>query len=1478
MSSQSQTPRSRITLEPSAIGEYISFNSCPQFHKYEFDKPVRVAESNKRDYKEAFEPLNLLLAKDGQDFEDDCEDAIDQYAAELIDHTGIDDWNESADKLETIINDVNNRQPGSPPVAILQPRFGPRVEAWPVYGDADVLFLFPQDDGVLARLIDIKSAYDEKTYQQIQVAVYTILMGDFLEDVGLDDTVTIEGGVWTRETEITGNTPDDFPKYKKLGARESDIRRLLKEGGEFDRWFQADNDDISYQLSPKCYGCSYREACYSNAIDESSLALLGLSRGEQEKFEEHGIGNLDDLAKLAHPEPDPRPYEYDSMKPADKTTYAKLYDESGIGQRLPRYIQKAQSLLSKFNSGNKFARNNKDAPWIMGAGDGTLPEDDPAFEPEGGLGFERRTMIRVYLHVERDHRRDRLSMVSAFVTASKYEDAGFDPIKISELSDSIPDDEQVAQQLEEDLIETFFDRLFDTIREVGDKMGNPTAAPVHLYMYTHQEKDALMDAAKRHDIQQAKTVRDLLGLRNSVGNRNSAETRADQAMVSILQSEIDQRKAPTVPNPGILPMLDEFYPNNSAAFFANSNWQYTRNDGVDVDLRKAFRFKIFDYRVPFKNNQSGTGIELMPGGNSSQQPDGFYPSRIRQGSHIPLEYIWAAQGRLTDEWIEDAKENFSGESVEPFRWLDQDTKDHKIQPEDIKRLGTSFAHCLAHIERGMQYRNSSLVKRSMPLDKLDSFTLGDSSIVRAAKEFLDLEYHTQRNETYQHYSGEPKQRIRSGDAIPMVVEEVERQGSGDLTVKGRLLYEPMFQNGDRVANACRKKGNQGATSGSWMVANELERNGEAAGTGKPYDIEKGVQVAIQSLDLQNGTIEISARQMYSPDPDYSQIHRFPTDDPAKAAEDPKNNVLFEPDKIFILDPQTDDITGQRALNVLNESDNNNYAAQLLQSIADGNTTNPTTNAFDGAAVSEFNDWCKQELTPAPNKLQQDYILEDEAQLSLLQGPPGTGKTSLTLAPAVVSRVYSYAKHDEKFAGVVAGESNKAVDEILDDVADVVEQYRDSGHSDLLENLQLVRLVSEVPDDAHPEVDYINYNTDEEEVKGLIERLRNQDVKRQQTFGDLDDVAREHLLVFATPSRIYGLINKLDRELSDSWQPEDWVKHGASFFDMLAIDEASMMRLPSFLLAGAFCHEHAQFLVAGDQRQMPPVAQHDWENEDRRIIEERIPYLSTLDYLRALGGQEIDTIYEPDEAITADATIPMVQLERTYRCHTLIAQFLQRHMYAQDNIDYSSEEQHTIATPSPGTPALDEALDPDAPLVLVLHDDDTNQQANPEEAVMAASIDAGLDAADDTGIVTPHNAQRGMLGTQLPSGTEIDTVERFQGGQRDTILVSATASDPDFLNAESDFILNPNRLNVAMSRMKKKLIVIASREVFNLVPPEVEKYDRALLWKGLYEDMGVNSRAADWSGSLDEFTPQNMSFSVNYDGSTNVSVYTLGGSL
>jgi len=200
----------------------------------------------------------------------------------------------------------------------------------------------------------------------------------------------------------------------------------------------------------------------------------------------------------------------------------------------------------------------------------------------------------------------------------------------------------------------------------------------------------------------------------------------------------------------------------------------------------------------------------------------------------------------------------------------------------------------------------------------------------------------------------------------------------------------------------------------------------------------------------------------------------------------------------------------------------------------------------------------------------------------------------------------------------------------------------------------------------------------------------------------------------------------------------------------------------------------------------------------------------------------------------------------------VSEFLRRWVYSQDGIEYTSEETDTIAEPTGDlTPGVETTLEPDEPISMLLHDDDTSHQSNFVEAQLVQEIVNNVPDEEDVGIVVPHNAQKGLVSALCERESNVDTVERFQGGQKDIIILSATVSDPGFLQDESEFILNPNRLNVALSRMKKKLIVIAPKTLFRLLPQDVDEYSNSIIWKGLYSEVSA-SEPEQWSGSLGKF--------------------------
>jgi superfamily I DNA and/or RNA helicase len=295
--------------------------------------------------------------------------------------------------------------------------------------------------------------------------------------------------------------------------------------------------------------------------------------------------------------------------------------------------------------------------------------------------------------------------------------------------------------------------------------------------------------------------------------------------------------------------------------------------------------------------------------------------------------------------------------------------------------------------------------------------------------------------------------------------------------------------------------------------------------------------------------------------------------------------------------------------------------------------------------------------------------------------------------------------------------------------------------------------------------------------------------------------------------------------------KDLFDHGIC--DCLVLDEASQMNLPEAAMASLPLRRDGQLIVVGDHRQMPPIIKHDWDRELRRTFQQYRVYDSLFDTLRSLKP-------------------PMIQFAESFRVHATIADFLREAVYRQDGIEYHSRRTDVL----PDHPNADEmvaaVLRPECPLVVVVHDECGSQVRNAFEQALIEPIirslsgdrEYGLDADTGLGVVVPHRAQRAALqeafpelcvidqATGLPARSAIDTVERFQGGERTVILVSATESDRGYLLDSGEFLLDPRRLTVALSRAKQKLILVGSQAIFSLFSSDEDAFVNSLLWKRL----------------------------------------------
>lgn len=259
----------------------------------------------------------------------------------------------------------------------------------------------------------------------------------------------------------------------------------------------------------------------------------------------------------------------------------------------------------------------------------------------------------------------------------------------------------------------------------------------------------------------------------------------------------------------------------------------------------------------------------------------------------------------------------------------------------------------------------------------------------------------------------------------------------------------------------------------------------------------------------------------------------------------------------------------------------------------------------------------------------------------------------------------------------------------------------------------------------------------------------------------------------------------------TWSAERFDDAGDALrFDLAIVDEASQLTVPALLGALRFAR---RFVLVGDERQLPPlvVSAEAAEGGLGR---------SLFGMLLARWGEA--------------AAVPLV---RQYRMHPAICGFPSAVFY--DGRLTAEGEARTAALDlalPPGDPA-GVVLDPARPLVFV----DVPADGEPDGKLSVAQADlirqlvlalrAGGLAAQEIGVIAPFRAQVALIRQRLAARGErdvvVDTVDRFQGGERRAILFSFGGRIDTAVLGRTDFLADPRRLNVALTRAQRKLIVV-----------------------------------------------------------------------
>ncbi len=424
---------------------------------------------------------------------------------------------------------------------------------------------------------------------------------------------------------------------------------------------------------------------------------------------------------------------------------------------------------------------------------------------------------------------------------------------------------------------------------------------------------------------------------------------------------------------------------------------------------------------------------------------------------------------------------------------------------------------------------------------------------------------------------------------------------------------------------------------------------------------------------------------------------------------------------------------------------------------------------------------------------------------LIHGPFGTGKTR-----TLVELIYQELRQDNKV--LATAESNTAVDNLLERLA-MNEKINITrlGHPQRVssENIKhtLAYKVNSHPLGANLE-SYYNIIDEYNEEKAYYTKpkpqlrrgLTDNQIKRcasknKSTRGvdkkiiqsmarwiDYDEKVKEIY------DKVKVLEDKIVREIIEESDVIVSTNSSAALdviakykFDVAVIDEASQTTIPSVLIPIAKAH---RFILAGDHKQLPPtvISTDAYELEEtlfESLIEKyphkgqllNVQYRMNDELMRFSNSQFYDNLLETDSSVF-DITLNDFDIddEKT-----------------MEFIDTSNMNDNREA-----------------------HLNDSKSFVNRTEARICLKLandylDKGV-KKEDIGIISPYADQVKLISEHID--VEVKSVDGFQGREKEIIIISTVRSND---NGELGFLNDLRRLNVAITRAKRKLIIVGNQD-------------------------------------------------------------------
>ena len=228
------------------------------------------------------------------------------------------------------------------------------------------------------------------------------------------------------------------------------------------------------------------------------------------------------------------------------------------------------------------------------------------------------------------------------------------------------------------------------------------------------------------------------------------------------------------------------------------------------------------------------------------------------------------------------------------------------------------------------------------------------------------------------------------------------------------------------------------------------------------------------------------------------------------------------------------------------------------------------------------------------------------------------------------------------------------------------------------------------------------------------------------------------------------------------------------YDYLIIDEASQVDIATGSLAIS-CAKNV--VIVGDTKQLANIVHPKLKPQVEDVF----------------GQYNIDNGYKFTNSFLQSVldvlpNVPQTTLREHYRCHPKIIEFCNQKFYNGELIIMTKDNGEKDVLLAKKTRKGNHARD---------HYSKRQIDVIKQNIITEYSLDA-----DETGIISPYRNQVNALNDEIGE-FEIDTVHKFQGREKDNIIISTVDDEI------SDFVDDPNLLNVAISRANKRLMIVVT---------------------------------------------------------------------